>query len=124
MDDKPIAESLPERYRQLLDRVAEVSKAGFRTEADLMRAAAIRAYSRRWNNATDRRLQELIRRGDRVLDRDRSRRHLRRGGVRGFVGQLGFALHLPVTRHPSSSVATTAATSATSSTSGRETTTA
>jgi hypothetical protein len=98
VDDQPIAESLPERYRELLDRVAEVSKAGFRAEADLIRAAAIRAYSRRWNNATDRRLQELIGRGDRVLEgRDRARRRVRRQGVLGVLDRAAFALRLRLT---------------------------
>jgi len=95
VDDQPIAESLPERYRELLDQVAEVSKAGFRAEADLIRAAAIRAYSRRWNNATDRRLQELIGRGDRVLEgRERARRRVRREGLLGVLDRAGFALRL------------------------------
>ncbi|HYL40986.1 MAG TPA: hypothetical protein VET90_06740, partial [Candidatus Binatus sp.] len=70
-----VAETLPERYRAVLDRVADLEAAGHRREADLVRAEATRAYSRRWNHKTAARLDRLADRAARVLDgRDRPRR--------------------------------------------------
>lgn len=72
--DVPVAETLPEQYRRLLDRVAELEAAGHRSEADRIRADGIRAYSKRWNQRTANRLARLIDRADRVLDgRERAR---------------------------------------------------
>ncbi|HET9681676.1 MAG TPA: hypothetical protein VFP19_06510 [Candidatus Limnocylindrales bacterium] len=70
----PVAETLPEVYRRVLDRVAALEAAGHRTEADRVRADAIRAYSKRWNERAANRLARLIDRADRVLDgRERAR---------------------------------------------------
>jgi hypothetical protein len=61
-----VAETLPDTYRLVLDRIADLETAGFRREADLVRSDAITAYSRRWNEGTARRLERLATRADRV----------------------------------------------------------
>lgn len=74
MDTMPVSEMLPETYRQVLDRVADLEAAGYRTEADLVRRDAITAYSRRWNLRTARRVDQLLEHAERVLDgRERAR---------------------------------------------------
>jgi len=102
MDTPSVAESLPELYRAVLDRVADLETAAHRTEASLVRHDAITAYSRRWNSQTARRLSELAERADRVLSgRDRAR--LRQEGrasqgrriVGVFVHRLGAWLKRP-----------------------------
>jgi hypothetical protein len=76
-----VAETLPDTYRLVLDRIADLETAGFRREADLVRSDAITAYSRRWNEGTARRLERLAIRADRVLDgRDRPRLRTRGAG--------------------------------------------
>ena len=56
VDAPSVAEMLPESYRRVLDRVADLEIAGFRYEADLVRRDAIAAYSGRWNARTSTRL--------------------------------------------------------------------
>ncbi len=74
MDVMPVSETLPETYRRVLDRVADLDAAGFRREADLVRRDAIRAYSGRWNERTARRVDQLLDHALRVLDgRERPR---------------------------------------------------
>ncbi len=74
MDAPSVAETLPDAYRAVLDRVADLETAGYRREADLIRRDAIAAYSRRWNARTSVRLARLGERAARVLDgRDRPR---------------------------------------------------
>lgn len=74
MDIVPVSETLPETYRHVLGRVADLEVAGYRREADLVRREAIAAYSRRWNQRAAARLEHLTERADRVLDgRDRAR---------------------------------------------------
>jgi hypothetical protein len=74
MDAPSVAETLPETYRRVLDRVADLETAGYRREADLVRSDAIAAYSRRWNARTAVRLDRLTERAERVLDgRERAR---------------------------------------------------
>ncbi len=69
-----MAETLPDAYRAVLDRIADLEAAGYRREADLIRRDAIAAYSRRWNERTSVRLVRLGERAARVLDgRDRPR---------------------------------------------------
>ncbi|HXI46071.1 MAG TPA: hypothetical protein VNH13_07205 [Candidatus Acidoferrales bacterium] len=84
MDGSPIAEALPELYRRVLDRVADLEQAGFRREADLVRKSATSAYARLWNDRTTRHLERLADRAVRVLDgRERARR--RRPGRSGML---------------------------------------
>ena len=56
------AEQLPGLYRAILDRVAELEWRGERAEAARMRSAAIRAYSRSWDDATRRALETMLQR--------------------------------------------------------------
>ncbi len=58
------ADELPATYRTILDRVARLERAGARAEAARIRAAAIRDYSRSWDDRTLRRLERL---GDQAL---------------------------------------------------------
>ena len=84
MDAPSVAETLPETYRRVLDRVADLEAAGHRREADLVRSDAISAYSRRWNEGTAGRLDRLADRAERVLDgreRPRARYRSRRAGA-------------------------------------------
>jgi hypothetical protein len=59
VDHAPIAEWLPERYRNVLDRIADLEASGRHADGDRIRRAAIRAYSRRWNERTAQRLDDL-----------------------------------------------------------------
>lgn len=65
------AEGLPALYRAILDAVAELEHAGQRSEAGRVRADAIRAYSRAWDEITRRRLEQLHLRARRRLDAGR-----------------------------------------------------
>jgi hypothetical protein len=76
-----VAESLPERYRRVLDRIAELETAGRHPEADRVRRDAIQAYSRRWNDQTARRLDSLADRAHRLLFTRPEPRGGRRTGV-------------------------------------------
>ena len=66
MDHAPIAEWLPERYRQVLDRIADLEASGRHADADRIRRSAIRAYSRRWNERTAERLESLANEAARI----------------------------------------------------------
>ena len=68
VDTPSVAETLPESYRRVLDRVADLETAGHRREADLVRRDATAAYSKRWNARTAVRLDRLAERAERVLD--------------------------------------------------------
>jgi len=81
VDTPPIAESFPERYRRVLDRISELEAAGRHVEGDGVRRDAIRAYSRRWNEQTARRLDSLADRAQRLLDTPPHPRTRRRSGV-------------------------------------------
>ena len=87
VDAPPVAESLPERYRQVLDRIADLEVAGHRLAADGVRRAAIRAYSGSWNERTALRLEGLATRAERLLatapSADRSAR--RPAGIRAVI---------------------------------------
>ena len=88
VDAPSIAETLPETYRRVLDRIADLDVAGYRREADLVRRDAIRAYARRWNGHTATQLDRLAERAERVLggrDRARSRHRTRRGAVLAWL---------------------------------------
>jgi hypothetical protein len=56
------ADQLPGLYRAILDRVAEFEGRGERAEAARMRSAAIRIYSRSWDEGARRALEEMLRR--------------------------------------------------------------
>ena len=62
-----VAEDLPELYRTILDRVAELERFGSRTEAGRIRASATRAYSNAWDASAQRLLLGLLARADRRL---------------------------------------------------------
>jgi hypothetical protein len=59
VDHHAIAEWLPERYRNVLDRLADLEVAGRHDDADRIRRNAIRSYSKRWNAGTAKRLDHL-----------------------------------------------------------------
>jgi len=61
MDPKTAAEELPELYRALLDRIAQIDAAGHRTLGYKIRAKATRIYSRAWDDRARRGLVELLR---------------------------------------------------------------
>jgi hypothetical protein len=65
----PSAEDHPARYRAILDCVAELERAGMRREAVRVRAQAIAIYSRGWDQASLKRLTELLERARRELAR-------------------------------------------------------
>jgi hypothetical protein len=69
-----LAEDLPELYRTILARVAELERIGARREGGRVRAAATRAYSNAWDEAARRDLATLLARADRALaDEERPR---------------------------------------------------
>ena len=61
-----VAEDLPELYREILDRVADLERMGARPEAARIRADATRAYSNAWDESARRVLTGLIARAGRV----------------------------------------------------------
>jgi hypothetical protein len=62
-----LAEDLPELYRAILDRVAELERIGARPIAGRIRADATRAYSDAWDESARRLLLGLLARADRSL---------------------------------------------------------
>jgi hypothetical protein len=62
-----VAHELPELYRAVLERVASLEQTGHRREAELIRREAIAAYSRAWDDAAHRRIDQLRVRAERVL---------------------------------------------------------
>lgn len=62
-----VAEDLPELYRAILDRVAELERAGLRRDAGRVRAAATQAYSHSWDESAWRTLLGLMARAERLL---------------------------------------------------------
>jgi hypothetical protein len=65
--DITIAEDLPEIYRAILDRVADLEQIGARRDAGRIRLAATRAYSDAWDEAARRHLLALLARAQRGL---------------------------------------------------------
>jgi hypothetical protein len=61
MDPKTAAEELPELYRALLDRIAQIDAAGHRSVGYRIRAEATRIYSRAWDDRARRGLEDLLR---------------------------------------------------------------
>jgi len=62
-----VAEDLPELYREILDRVADLEKIGARADAAKIRSEATRAYSNAWDESARRVLTGLIARADRIV---------------------------------------------------------
>ena len=62
-----LAEDLPELYRAILDRVAELERVGERFDAGRIRVSATAAYSNAWDAAARRQLTGLLARADRKL---------------------------------------------------------
>ncbi|MEO5939442.1 MAG: hypothetical protein ABIZ72_00980 [Candidatus Limnocylindrales bacterium] len=62
-----LAEDLPELYRAILDRVADLERAGARPEAGQIRVQATRVYSDAWDERGRRRLLALLARANRGL---------------------------------------------------------
>lgn len=62
-----LAEDLPDLYRAILDRVADLERVGARRDAGRIRAEATRAYSEAWDQAAHRQLLGLLARADRGL---------------------------------------------------------
>jgi hypothetical protein len=61
-----VAEDLPELYREILDRVADLERIGARSEAARIRADATRAYSNSWDEGARKVLTSLLVRADRT----------------------------------------------------------
>jgi hypothetical protein len=61
MDPKTASEELPELYRALLDRIAQIDAAGQRSLGYRIRAEATRIYSRAWDDRARRGLEALLR---------------------------------------------------------------
>jgi hypothetical protein len=62
-----LAEDLPEIYRAILDRVADLERIGARAEAGRIRVAATKAYSDAWDESARRHLLRLLARARRGL---------------------------------------------------------
>jgi len=62
-----LAEDLPELYRAILERVAELERIGARREAGRVREAATKAYSEAWDEAARRDLNQLLARAARGI---------------------------------------------------------
>jgi hypothetical protein len=62
MDPNPAAEDLPTLYRSVLDRVGQLEATGQRELARVVRAEAIRIYSKSWDLRAKRDLEGLLRR--------------------------------------------------------------
>ena len=58
--DLTIAETLPRLYREVLDGIARLEELGACGEAARWRAEAIAGYSRAWDAACHKRLNELL----------------------------------------------------------------
>lgn len=80
MEPNSRAEDLPTLYRAILDRVAELERAGDRNEARRVRRHATAAYSRAWDDRAHRELESLLRQAERPTA---SERLLGRGRARG-----------------------------------------
>jgi hypothetical protein len=61
-----LAEDLPELYREILDRVADLERIGARAEAARIRIQATRVYSDAWDQGARRDLAALLTRAERA----------------------------------------------------------
>jgi hypothetical protein len=83
MEPNSAAEDLPALYRAVLDRVAEIAASGRRPLANEVRSAAIRIYSRAWDERARRELEALLQKHTLEAVNARSRdRDVRRHSVR------------------------------------------
>ena len=82
MEPNSAAETLPELYRAVLDRVAEIAASGRRPLANDIRAEAIRIYSRAWDDRARRQLEALLRRHAAEMEAQPAGRGSRRRPVR------------------------------------------
>ncbi len=82
MEPNSAAEVLPELYRAVLDRVAEIAASGRRSLANDIRAEAIRIYSRAWDERARRQLEALLHRHSASVEAEPARRGSRRRPVR------------------------------------------
>ncbi len=71
MDDQTPAEVLPTLYREVLDTVARLERAGQRQVAWEIRRKALAAYSTRWDAGGRRALERLNREARQVLSSKR-----------------------------------------------------
>ena len=62
-----LAEDLPEIYRAILDRVADLERIGARGDAGRIRQRATRAYSDAWDESARRQLLRLLAHAERGL---------------------------------------------------------
>jgi hypothetical protein len=62
-----LAEDLPELYRAILERVAELERIGARREGGRVREAATKVYSEAWDEAARRELSQILVRADRGI---------------------------------------------------------
>jgi len=74
MDTRSVAETLPALYRAILDEVAELELRGARDDGARTRSAAIRVYSRAWDDRGRRELEEILRRAQRTTGGTERRR--------------------------------------------------
>ncbi len=73
--DETIAEVLPRLFREVLDGLARLEQLGARSDAARFRSEAIAGYSRAWDSACQKRLEQLRGRVDRaVADLEQRRR--------------------------------------------------
>jgi hypothetical protein len=79
MDPKTAAEELPELYRALLDRIAQIDAAGHRSLGYRIRSEATRIYSRAWDDRARRGLEDLLRQ---TAEKRSVRRQIRPGSQR------------------------------------------
>lgn len=71
MDPNAPAEELPALYRAILDHVATLEAAGERAEGLRVRNAAVKAYSRAWDERARRQLMGLLQRTERKSEATR-----------------------------------------------------
>lgn len=67
VDESPPIADMPSLYREVLDVVARLERAGERSAAWAIRRKAVRAYSTRWDDKGRQTLARLATDGQRVL---------------------------------------------------------
>ena len=74
--DETIAEALPHLFREVLDGLARLEQLGARSDAGRLRSEAIAGYSRAWDPACLKRLEQIRGRVDRAVHDLEQRRRL------------------------------------------------